>query len=145
MKRCCGGTADSHRPSKKSKTSTRLNRRKPIMSKQMFRILMASVQPDKGGTNAAAAEFNSNRKAIEAALCGSEAERRRWELPSASGLPRTWAEMEAAPAKVRAENSARGKRAAATRAARKVPRRPAAVRGRARWRAACARQSDHSS
>jgi hypothetical protein len=78
---------------------------------------MAGVQPDKGGTHAAAVEFNNNREAIEAALCGSEAERRKWELapPPVSG-----AEMDAMREKVSAANRERAKRAAATRAARKA-------------------------
>ena len=88
-----------------------LNRRKPIMSKRMFRILMASVQPDKGGTHAAAAEFNSKREAIEAALCGSEAEQRKWALPSGVTL----AEMMENRAAYDAKNRERAKRAAATR------------------------------
>ena len=101
-----------------------LNRRKPIMSKRMFRILMASVQPDKGGTHAAAAEFNSKREAIEAALCGSEAEQRKWALPDR--LARTREELMAARAKVQAENSARAERAAATRAPLRSRKRPSA-------------------
>src|SRR5262245_11351691 len=51
----------------------KIGRYKPIISKRTFRVLMAGVQPDRGGTHAAAVEFNDNREAIEAALCGSEA------------------------------------------------------------------------
>jgi hypothetical protein len=94
----------------------KLSRYKRIISKRTFRIMQAGVQPDRGGTNAAAAEFNDNKEVIEAVLCGSEAEQRKWEL---TPPPMSRAEMEAAREKVRAENSARAKRAAATRAARK--------------------------
>jgi hypothetical protein len=91
-------------------------RRKPIMSKRTFRMIQASVQPDKGGTHAVAAEFNSNAKVIETVLCGSEAEQGQWAR--VSNLP-SREELEALRAKKQAENSARAKRAAATRAARK--------------------------
>ena len=96
----------------------KISRSKPIMSKRMFRMLVASVQPDKGGTHELAVEFNTNRAVIEAVLCGSEAEQRKWALPSR--LPRTREELDAARAKVQAENSARAKRAAATRAAKRA-------------------------
>ena len=86
------------------------------VSKRTFRIMQAGVQPDRGGTNAAAAEFNDNKEVIEAVLCGSEAEQRKWEL---TPPPMSRAELDAARERVRAENRARATRAAATRAARK--------------------------
>jgi len=94
----------------------KLSRYKRIISKRTFRIMQAGVQPDRGGTNAAAAEFNDNKEVIEAVLCGSEAEQRKWEL---TPPPMSRAELDAARERVRAENRARATRAAATRAARK--------------------------
>jgi hypothetical protein len=92
-----------------------LKRHKPILSRRMFRIIHASVQPDKGGTHDVAVEFNAKADVIEAVLCGSKDEHQRWarvaQLPNLE-------ELKAARAKVQAENSARAKRAAATRAAR---------------------------
>jgi hypothetical protein len=88
-----------------------LDRRAPLVSKKVFRIFRACVQPDSRGnlTNAmlhdAAVAFNTNSAAIEIALCGKEAER-----PKGPPLP-TWEEM-----KARAENRARAKRAAASKA-----------------------------
>jgi hypothetical protein len=71
----------------------------------------------QNGSHELAVHFNENKAVIEAALCGSEAERRKWEL---TPPPMSKADMDAARAKVQAENSARAKRAAATRAARKA-------------------------
>jgi hypothetical protein len=95
----------------------KIGRWKPILSKRTLRLMIGGAHPDRGGTAAAATEVNDNREAIEAALCGSEAERRKWEL---TPPPMSRAELDAAREKVRAENSARAKRAAATRAARKT-------------------------
>jgi hypothetical protein len=95
----------------------KISRYKPIISRRTWRVLMAGAHPDRGGTNAAAVEVNENREAIEAALCGSEAEQRKWEL---TPPPMSRAELDAAREKVRAEHSERAKRAAATRAARKA-------------------------
>jgi hypothetical protein len=104
----------------------RLDRRRPIIAKKTFRILQACVQPDSRGNltkemlHDAAVVFNTKKQEIEIALCGKEAERPK--PPSHTDVPRNWAEMEAARAKAQAENRARAKRAAATRAARKAER-----------------------
>jgi hypothetical protein len=98
------------------------NRRKPILSKRMFRLVKASVQPDKGGTHDVAAEFNSKAEVIETVLCGSEAEQRDWAR--VSSLPRSVEELMAAGEKRRARDSAKAKRAAATRAANKAASKP---------------------
>ena len=92
-----------------------LDRRKPIISRQTWRAMLAGVQPDRGGTHTAAVEVNTNREAIEAALCGSEAEQRKWALPLRADLPRSRAELMAAGAKAAAERSERAKRASAAR------------------------------
>jgi len=97
----------------------RLDRRNPLVSKRTLRLMIGGAHPDRGGTDAAAAEVNGNRKAIEIALCSKEAERPK--MPSHTDVPRTWTEMMAAREKVKAENSERAKRAAATHAARKSP------------------------
>lgn len=100
-----------------------LGRGRPIISKKIFRIVLAAVQPTTRTSmtdemlNDAAVAFNTKRVAIEIALCGKEAERP--ELPSHTDVPRSWTEMMARREKVRAKNSARAKRAATTRAARK--------------------------
>jgi hypothetical protein len=91
-----------------------LNRHKPILSRRMFRIIHASVQPDKGGTHDVAVEFNSKADVIETVLCGSKDEQQSWARTAR--MPNR-EELMAAREKVRAENSARAKRAAATRAA----------------------------
>jgi hypothetical protein len=97
-----------------------LDRRAPLIPKALFLKLWAYANP---GTRDQVSEAEhrrlwdalnankGNRKLIELALCGKEAER-----PTTP--PPTWAEMMTAREKVRAENSARAKRAAATRAAR---------------------------
>jgi hypothetical protein len=88
-----------------------LDRRKPIISRPTWRAMLAGVQPDRGGTHTAAVEVNTNKEAIEAALCGSEAEQRKWALPSGVTL----AEMMENRAAYDAKNRERAKRAAATR------------------------------
>jgi hypothetical protein len=101
-----------------------LDRRRPLMTKALFRKVLACLHPDSrtGASetmrNEAFAAFSEKNKdgvnQIEIALCGREADRPK-------GRPRpTWAEIMAAREKVRAERSARAKRAAATRAARKT-------------------------
>jgi hypothetical protein len=102
---------------------SKISRCKPIISRKTFRILMASVQPDKGGTHEAATEFNDNRPVIEAVLCGSKDEYQRWARLALTPLPNR-EEFEAARERVRAENSERAKRAAAKRAARKAEAQP---------------------
>jgi hypothetical protein len=97
--------------------SEKLNRLTPIMPRKLFRQLQAAAHSDRSGSNELAVHFNNNKEVIEAALCGSEAERRKWEL---TPPPMSRAELDAAREKVRAEKSARAKRAAATRAARKA-------------------------
>jgi hypothetical protein len=100
-----------------------LRARRPLMSKALFRKILACLHPDsRAGAsekmfNEAFAAFNEKGEdgvnKIEIALCGKEAD--RVQRPP----PPSWAEMMAAREKVRAENSARAKRAAATRAANK--------------------------
>src|SRR5262249_28483497 len=100
-----------------------LDRRRPIVSKPIWRIFKAAVQPDSRGNltaamlHDAAVTFNTKEEEIEIALCGKEAERPK--MPSHRDVPRRRTDMMAAKEKVRAEHSARAKRAAATRAARK--------------------------
>jgi hypothetical protein len=96
------------------------DRRTPIIPKALFLKLWAYANP---GTRDQVSEADhrrlwdalnankGNRKLVEIALCGREADR-----PSGQPPP-TWADLMAAREKVRAENSARAKRAAATRAA----------------------------
>jgi hypothetical protein len=101
-----------------------IDRRTPIISRALFRKALACLHPDSrtGASekmyNEAYAAFSEKGKdgvnKVEIALCGKEADR-----PQRPPLP-TWAEMMAARERVRAENSARAKRAAATRAARKA-------------------------
>jgi hypothetical protein len=106
----------------RNKTLEQIFERRPLISKALFRKALACLHPD---SRAAASEkmFNevfaafsekdkNNINKIEIALCGKEADR----VPRAA-MP-TLAEMMAAREKVRAENSARAKRAAATRAAK---------------------------
>jgi hypothetical protein len=95
----------------------KIGRYKQIISRRTFRIMQAGVQPDRGGTNAAATEFNDNKEVIEAVLCGSEAEQRKWEL---TPPPLSRAELDAIRERVQAQNSARAKRAADTRAAKRA-------------------------
>jgi hypothetical protein len=100
-----------------------LNGRKPIISKALFQKWWAYANP---GTRDQMSEADhlrlwhaltakeGNRKLIEIVLCGKEADRVK-QAPIAS-----FAELMAAREKVSAENSARAKRAAATRAAAKA-------------------------
>ena len=101
-----------------------LDRRSPLISKAMYRIILACLHPDsrKGATEemftkAFVAFSNKGDRdkvnKIEIALCGKEADR-----PKGPPLP-TWAEMMAGRAAYDAKNRERAKRAAATRAARK--------------------------
>jgi len=101
------------------------DQRRPIISKAMYRKILACLHPDsRAGAsekmfNEAFAAFSEKNKdginRIEIAVCGKEADR-----PKRHPRP-TWAEIMARREKVRAEHSARAKRAAATRAARAPP------------------------
>ena len=86
-----------------------LDRRRPIISKRLLRLLQAAAHSDRSGSHELAVEFNSKRQEIEIALCGKEADR-----PKGPPLP-TWAEMMANRAAYDAKNRERAKRAAATR------------------------------
>jgi hypothetical protein len=99
--------------------------RTPLMPKAMFRKILACLHPDSRAAasekmfNEAFAAFSAKSKdgvnRIEIALCGKEAD--RVQRPP----PPSLAEMMARRAAKTAENSARAKRAAATRAAAKGP------------------------
>src|SRR5262249_49275915 len=101
-----------------------LNKRRPIVSKKIFRIFSAAVQPDTRTTltaamlHDAAVEFNRNKQKIEIALCGKEAERPKRTLPPEAELPRTRADLMARKAARTARE--RAKRAAATRATKQA-------------------------